>query len=166
MIQRIKRKEVKFEEGQFYLIQVKEDGFFQFIDKDTLNVIFCTGFERVEICMENIFRKYKSYDILNKRLKKMEFYTMSPDEKEKRRAECKVKGERYAHLIDEAISNYYKTLTKKEVTKRSLSSRFSVPDNTARPEEHKRPEQKTRTAPEETPKLQRAIRPKKRPRTL
>ena len=154
MIQRIKRKEVKFEESQFYLIQVKEDGFFQFIDKDTLNVIFCTGFDRVDTCMANIFKKYKSYDILNRRLKKLEFYTMTPEEKEEKRKECRVKGERYAHLVDEAISLHYKGLEQKTKLKRGLVSSAST--STARPDTRPRPETRPETI--ERPRKKRRIR--------
>lgn len=122
MIQRIRRKEVKFEESQFYLIQVSttNEGFYQFIDKDTLHVICATTFDRMETCMLNIFRKYKSYDILNRRLKNMEFYQMSAEEKEARHKECRVQGERLSYLVDEVISTYYKSIDEKTTRKKSL----------------------------------------------
>lgn len=136
MIQRIKRKEIKFEESQFYLIQVNNnnEGFYQFIDKETLHVICATTLERMETCMLNIFKKYKSYDILNRRLKNMEFYQISPEEKEERHKECRVKGERFSYLVDEVISTYYKSLEEKTTKRRTLVKSI-VPEVQRRPPE-------------------------------
>lgn len=165
MIQRIKRKEVKFEENQFYLIQVNNnnEGFYQFIDKETLHVICATTLERMETCMLNIFKKYKSYDILNRRLKNMEFYQMSAEEKEERHKECRVQGERLSYLVDETISQYYKSLEEKTTTKRTLvvrSSAVSTNESTRpeAPESRPRPQKTT----EETKTIQLQPRPIKR----
>ena len=147
MIQRIRRKEVKFEESQFYLIQVNNtnEGFYQFIDKDTLHVICATTLDRMETCMLNIFRKYKSYDILNRRLKNMEFYQISPEEQEARHKECRVQGERLSYLVDETISAYYKSLDNKTTKKRSLI--LSVPEETQKRPQAPEEDQKTTQAP-------------------
>lgn len=161
MIQRIKRKEVKFEESQFYLIQVSSnnEGFYQFIDKDTLHVICATTLERMETCMLNIFRKYKSYDILNRRLKNMEFYQMSAEEKEERHKECRIQGERLSYLVDETISQYYKSLEEKTITKKTLIKK-TIQDQKRpeAPESRPRPQKTT----EETKTLQLQPRPLKR----
>lgn len=161
MIQRIRRKEVKFEESQFYLIQVNtnNEGFYQFIDKETLHVICATSLDRMESCMLNIFKKYKSYDILNRRLKKMEFYQMSEEERENRHKECRVQGERLSYLVDECISIYYKSLEDKTTTKRTLVNKVSSIPTT---EKSIRPQQAQKRPPEDNKPVTRPLK-KRRP---
>lgn len=120
-IKRIKKgTKTPFSVEQFYLIEASE-GFFNFIERETLVVISCNNLEGILVSIANILRRYKNYELLKYNMRKIEYNKYTERDKEEKRRELQKKGEPFAHLVDELISNHYKNIEETKKPKRILA---------------------------------------------
>lgn len=141
MIKRLKKERIPFSVEQFFLIESRE-GQYQFIDRGTLVVISCGNYESVVKAIGVVLNRYKTYDILTRKMACAEFYKMTEQEKEQKRIECSKKGEHLSYVLDELISEYLKG-AKPLSKKTSLRSTVNVGEEVQREEpKRKLPEPK------------------------